>query len=280
MMTIHVTALSQLKMNKELVDKCLTSEQAVATAKYAVESVKCKYGKSKVGMRYRRLKDDERLQLMTLEEKETAYRKELEQAKIAEAKAKAQAQTNSEELAQKLPSVTTVTGEDSDDLHQVSANLQEQIDVLEGRKTIILEPENKKFLVDNPSLTVDRDLSLLLTDVQKSNWMINPNKGQSSSETLQRIEIRQRKIEIGVLPSTDDYVEVDAYYIYSESRQCVVKLHKVRSHPASWDYCYYYKPCPIDEVIKIFNMCKGRSVTALPQDQVDKYAFADVTPGK
>jgi hypothetical protein len=51
--------------------------------------------------------------------------------------------------------------------------------------------------------------------VHKSNWMINPNKGQSSSETLQRLEMKQRQIEMGTLACNDDYAEVDSYYLYS-----------------------------------------------------------------
>jgi hypothetical protein len=90
------------------------------------------------------------------------------------------------------------------------------------------------------------------------------------------LEIRQRKIEIGLLPPTDDYVQIDSYYMYSDSRQCVVKLKKVKSNPATWDYDYYYKPCPLEDAVRIFNSCKGRSVTALPQDAIDKNAFADV----
>jgi len=69
---------------------------------------------------------------------------------------------------------------------------------------------------------------------------------------------------------------LDAYYMYSESRQCVVKLHKVGTNPAKWDYCYYYSPCPFEEAVRIFASCKGRDASSLPAYKTNPNAFANV----
>jgi hypothetical protein len=39
---------------------------------------------------------------------------------------------------------------------------------------------------------------------------------------------------------------------------------------------YYFVPCSFEEAVTVFNQCKGRSVTSLPQYAVDAHAFADV----
>ena len=296
---LQVEAAKKLKGDVEVV---LAKQRAVSVAQEAVTDVqrKYRYGKCKVDKRYRRRKDRERARIAELEEqkrkleamkdaidvkaaadaREQEYEKELGVANAA-------VEAAEKELADFTAALTkgiTAAGLDKDprfatattSYFAMSTALQRVIDGVVDEKAAVDAEGNAGWAQANPHLATDRDLKLLYGDIRKSNWMINPNKGQSSSETLQRLEIRQRKIEIGELPPTDDYVEVTDYFLYSETRQCVVHLHKQKAHPATWEYASHYVPCPFDEAVKIFNSCQGRSVTAMPQYAVDKDAFADV----
>ena len=155
---------------------------------------------------------------------------------------------------------------------------QRMIDALDDEKKNVDTVEGAAWKQANQDKMVDRSLDLLYGDVMKTSWMINPNNGQSSSDTIQRLELRQRKIELGQLPNTDDYAEVNAYFLYSETRQCVVWLTKAKSNPVVWDYAAHYVSCALEDAQRRFKQCQGRSVSALPQTATDKNAFADVDP--
>jgi hypothetical protein len=153
-----------------------------------------------------RRKDEERARIAELEEQKRqleAMKNNIDAKALAEAKEKAY----NAEIAQATTELTDAENaftqgaqmltkamsdmklEDrfsSASFHALSAEFARQIAELETEKKAIDEPENQSWIQANPNLTVDRCTTLLFGDVHKSNWMINPNKGQSSSETLQR----------------------------------------------------------------------------------------------
>ena len=74
----------------------------------------------------------------------------------------------------------------------------------------------------------------------KCAWMVNAASGQSSSLTLQRLEFMQRELEAGKRDKDLlDYEHTNAYFLYSETRACAVKLKKVSSNPVRSRHFHY-----------------------------------------
>jgi membrane protein involved in colicin uptake len=254
--------------------------------------------RSFVGSRYRTRTESEKQRIEEL----TKSKEELEALAKAKALARAQAKAEAEAQAQVDAKAVASLQEKMKTQQEVYEKAKKELEVemsslgLNEEKKQLDDIDAKINAIDQELQKIDdeitaewrkteeakraaedRSLDNLYGDIKKHSWMLNPSKGLSSTQILQQLETRQRQIENGQLPTTDDYAETNAYFLYSETRECCIMLKKESAKPAKWRIEHYYKPSPLDDVTKIFNSCKGKSVGGLGNTPVDPNRFANVT---
>ena len=96
---------------------------------------------------------------------------------------------------------------------------------------------------DRPSFSPMADLYEDILGSTGQGVILDPGFGQTADIVLQRLE-----------HTTDvKYAKINAYFIYDNSIQCVVKLAKVSA--TGWEFDRYYKAAPLADVLHVFNSC-------------------------
>jgi len=209
-------------------------------------------------------------QNLELLEKVTVAKQQLETAKAsAQAEIQVQAAAKLKALEESVDAVAK--DEPEEDAVMIEVNEKKgpaaeevfrqtkaQVAQLEAELTAVEQKEKAEFQQKNGNLD-DRSLEELYGDIVGSSYMIYSQPGKVR-ERKSFIETVQRQLEAGDGPSgaatklqAKEYEGINAYFLYSQRRQCPFMLHRVSTKPSTWEIKYQYKPCPFSTFLEKVN---------------------------